>query len=68
MASTSQVRPSDAVGEVTVERWQGSNLLKPSAIKPVIATIEQRLVIRTLERLSGRDQTALRKVLGIILG
>ena len=40
MAITSQMRPVDA--------WHGAGLLKPSAIKPVIATVERRLVIRRL--------------------
>ena len=39
MAITSQVRPVQAFGEVVVQDWQGAGLLKPSAIKPVAATI-----------------------------
>src|SRR5262245_52143093 len=56
MAITSQVRGSGAFGEVFVQDWQAARLLKPSAIKPVIATFEQALIIRTLGRLSPRDQ------------
>lgn len=44
MAVTNQLRASPTVGEVFVQDWQAAGLLKPSAIKPVIATIEQRLV------------------------
>jgi hypothetical protein len=42
--------------------------LKPSAIKPVLATIEQTLVIRRLGVLAGDDLAALRRSLEQILG
>ncbi len=40
MAVISQLRPSPALGEVWLSQWQQAGLLKPSAIKPVFATIE----------------------------
>jgi mRNA interferase MazF len=40
MAVTSQLRPSETFGEVIVNQWREAGLLKPSAIKPVITTIE----------------------------
>jgi mRNA interferase MazF len=40
MAVTSQVRPTPAFGEVWINQWQAAGLLKPSAIKPVFATLE----------------------------
>jgi mRNA interferase MazF len=43
-------------------------LLKPSAIKPVLATLEQSLVIRLLGRLTEGDRTALRQAIGDTLG
>lgn len=48
MAVTSQVGTSQFAGEVLVSDWQSAGLLKPSVIKPVMTTIEKRLVIRTL--------------------
>ncbi len=39
MAITSQVRSDFGFGEVMVEKWQEAGLLKPSAIKPVFATL-----------------------------
>jgi hypothetical protein len=43
-------------------------LLKPSAIKPVLATLEQALVIKTLGRLSAPDQQRLRETLATLFG
>jgi len=48
MAVTSQIlRPAGALGEVLIGDWQGAGLPKASLIKPVLATIEQRLILRT---------------------
>ena len=46
MAITSQLRASAALGEIWLSTWQDAGLLKPSAVKPVVATLEQHLVIR----------------------
>jgi mRNA interferase MazF len=68
MAITSQFRPTATLGEVWVSGWQAANLLKPSAIKPVFATLEQGLLIRLLGRLREPDLTALRTAIGSVLG
>lgn len=68
MAITSQVRASGTYGEVIVQDWLAAKLLKPSAIKPVLATLEQGLVIKALGKLSQRDAQTLREVLGKIIG
>jgi len=68
MAITSQLRPSPAFGEVWIADWQGAGLIKPSAVKPVIATFEQRLVIRRLGALAAADSNALTQALAHILG
>ena len=67
MAVTSQLRPSGALGEAHVANWQGAGLIKPSAIKPVITTIEQALVIRRLGQLTIEDQQALRNAIAKIV-
>ena len=67
MAITSQLRPTASLGEVWVEHWQAAGLLKPSAIKPVFATLEQRLVLRHLGMLSASDQTALKQAIAEVL-
>ncbi len=63
MAITSQLRASVELGEALVADWQAAGLLKPSAIKPVITTIEQTLVIRPLGRLSTEDLQVLRNAI-----
>ena len=68
MAVTSQVRPAAGVGEVAVQRWKEAGLLKPSVLKPLLATIEKRLVIRKLGRLEAPDREALLRGLQTILG
>jgi len=68
MAITSQLRPQPDFGEVRLNEWKAANLLKPSAIKPVFATIEQRLIIRTLGTLQATDQSAIHAVLSKLLG
>ena len=67
MAITSQLRPSASLGEVFVDGWQTSGLLKPSIIKPVFATIEQRLVIRHLGSLGAKDRVSLKQTIAEIL-
>jgi mRNA interferase MazF len=52
MAVTSQVKPAQTVGEMIVQDWQGAGLLKPSAVKPDITTIERSLVINKLGQLN----------------
>jgi len=68
MAITSQLTPTGALGEASVVDWQAAGLIKPPAIKPVITTIDQALVIRRLGRLSGEDQQALRSAIAKIVG
>jgi mRNA interferase MazF len=48
MAITSQVHSPSSLGEVRIGQWQAANLLKPSAIKPVFATLEQHLILKQL--------------------
>ena len=68
LAITSQARPQAALGEVTVARWKEAGLLRPSVLKPVVATLERGLVLRKLGQLADVDRAALRAVLDEILG
>jgi mRNA interferase MazF len=68
MAITSQLRSPSGFGEVLVSDWQAANLLKPSAIKPVFATIEQTLILKSLGALRDADRSALRQAIAALLG
>ncbi|MCP9493237.1 MAG: hypothetical protein MSG64_02155 [Pyrinomonadaceae bacterium MAG19_C2-C3] len=68
MAITGQARGAGAVGEVEVVEWQKAGLLKMSVVKPVLTTIEKRLVINKLGRLEAADRTSLENALRVILG
>jgi len=68
MAITSQIRLRPAFGEFTVAEWRKAGLIAPSAVKPVLATIEKRLVLRKLGRLQPPDVRSLRTSLEQILG
>lgn len=68
MAVTSQVRQPLGFGEALLTDWQAAGLIKTSVIKPVFATIEQSLVLRTLGTLSPADLRALRETIAQIIG
>ena len=68
MAVTSQLKPAARVGEAAVQHWKEAGLLKPSMLKPLLATVEKGLVIRTLGKLEDQDRDALRRSLKTILG
>ena len=68
MAVTSQIKPASILGETMIQNWKAAGLLKPSAIKPVIITIEKNLVIKPMGRLNDHDQIAVRESLKVILG
>jgi len=65
---TSQLRQDTRPDDVMIEEWQKAGLLKPSAIKPVVATLEKSLVTNRLGAIEGRDLAALETVLAEILG
>jgi mRNA interferase MazF len=67
MAITSQIRAQSGFGDALVVAWEAAGLLKPSAIKPVLATVEQSLTINQLGRLEDDDIASLRQVLGDII-
>jgi mRNA interferase MazF len=67
MAVTSQVHTENRF-DIPIHDWQQAKLLKPSVVKPVIATIEKTLVIRQLGRLSVKDRQSLAESFRTILG
>ncbi|HLE19706.1 MAG TPA: type II toxin-antitoxin system PemK/MazF family toxin [Vicinamibacteria bacterium] len=68
IAVTSQSRTSKSFEEMVVLEWKKAGLLKPSVVKPVLATVEKSLVLRTLGRLAEQDRKNLRMFLQKILG
>jgi len=68
LAVSSQVRAAPTVGEAALAKWKEAGLLKPSVLKPLLATIEKGLVLRKLGRLEEEDRGALCGVLDEILG
>src|SRR5690606_5390893 len=68
LAVTSQLRPTAAFGEAAITRWKEAGLLKPSVMKPVVATVERGLVLRKLGRILDHDRERLRKILRDALG
>jgi mRNA interferase MazF len=67
MAVTSQLHASTAIGEIWLTEWEQAGLLKPSAIKPVIATLEQSLILKKLGHLTSVDMASLRIALDQII-
>jgi mRNA interferase MazF len=63
MAITSQLGPRLAFGESSVTEWKKAGLIKPGIVKPILTTIEKKLVLKRLGRLPPVDQKALRQVL-----
>lgn len=68
MAITSQVRTPLGFGEALIADWQAAGLIKSSVLKPVVTTIEQGLVIRTMGALSSVDLRSLRETIAQVIG
>ncbi len=68
IALTSHLRPLSILGEVSVVQWKEAGLLKPSVIKPILTTLEKRLILKKLGRLREQDRRALQELLHSILG
>lgn len=69
MAVTSQTSPMPTKpDEVIVAGRQKAGLPRPSIVKPVLATLDRRLILRRLGELQERDRDAVRDALRQILG
>jgi mRNA interferase MazF len=67
MAITSQIRTFVGFGDVSISEWQKAGLLKASVIKPVLTTVERRLILRRLGQLEPRDRAELQQALRSII-
>jgi len=68
MAVTSQARSGSSIGESAVEGWKDAGLLKPSIVKPILATVDRDLILRKLGTLRDDDREAVQRALSAILG
>lgn len=68
MAITSQIRSASIPFDMGIDDWQIAGLLKPSAVKPIFATLEQTLILARLGALAPQDQSALRDAIAALLG
>ena len=68
MAITSRLYQVDKLGEKLVANWQVAGLIKPSVFKPILATIENTLVLKQLGALQNDDRHTLNQILQDILG
>ena len=68
MAVTAHFKPAVGTGDVAIRDWRAAGLIKPSVIKPVITTVEQRLVLNRLGRLGEEDRRALREAITQVIG
>jgi len=68
MAITSRLHQVDKLGEKLVADWRGAGLIKPSVFKPILATIENTLVLKQLGSFQSDDRHTLGLILQDILG
>lgn len=68
MPITSQITFRSVFGEVTLVHWKEAGLPKPSVTKPILATLENGLVIRQLGTLRQEDIKAIQRTLRMIVG
>jgi mRNA interferase MazF len=67
MAVTSQAKALVSIGESPILEWQTSGLLKPSALKPILFTVDRLLVLKKLGKFGEADRRSLRQALMAIL-
>lgn len=68
MAITSQTEKTFGIGECMIKNWNEAGLLKSSSIKPAISTIEKKLVLKKLGKLSSEDLSTMDMALKEFLG
>lgn len=66
MAITTQTKASLLSDHRVITNWQSAGLLKASVIKPIVMTIETRLILNSLGKLQEADQRTLLALLASI--
>ena len=67
-AITSNVSPPFRPGDTLLNDWGTAGLLKPSAVRGVLATVDQADVVRPLGALSAQDFARVERGIADILG
>jgi mRNA interferase MazF len=67
-AITSNLSPPFRPGDTLLTDWSAAGLLKPSAVRGVLATVDRADVVRALGTLSTRDLAAVEQGLAGVLG
>ena len=68
MAITSQLSHATAGQGAAIRDWSAAGLPKPSLLKPILATIEQTLILRKMGALDTFDRESLARLIATILG
>jgi mRNA interferase MazF len=63
LAITSQQRPLASSLEIAVQHWQHASLIKPSVLKPLVTTVERRLIFKKVGKLHTDDRCRLSELL-----
>ena len=67
LATTSRLCPALGFGESLVSDWQAAGLLRPSLFKPILATVDQQVLVRKLGAITPTECATLRELLRVIL-
>jgi mRNA interferase MazF len=67
IAVTSQIHTQLEFGEMLINEWEKAGLIKLSAVKPIITTLEKHLVIKKLGKLEAKDIQSLKNLLQQII-
>jgi mRNA interferase MazF len=67
-AITTNVSPPFRPGDTLLNDWGAAGLLKPSAVRGVMATVDRTDIVRTLGTLSDRDFARVEQGIAAILG
>ena len=68
IAVTSQINTQLEFGEMLINEWEKAGLIKLSAVKPIITTLEKHLVIKKLGILEAKDIQSLKNLLQQVIG
>jgi mRNA interferase MazF len=67
IAVTSQIHTQLEFGEILIDEWEKAGLIKLSAVKPIITTLEKHLVTKKLGKLEAKDMQSLKNLLQQII-